>query len=297
MVEHGAFARAAELVYATPSAVSQQIQALEAEIGARLLERDTRNVRLTQSGEVLCRYAREILSLSEAARQEISSLKGDVTGELIVGASTIPGEHLLPGLLASFAAAHPAVKVGMRIGDSMGIITEVRQGRLGIGIVGARTPHKALTFDEFADDNLVAVVAPSHPWAGQADIRLEELARQPFILREQGSGTRLALEEHMTTVGIDPDHLDVRMELASTEAVKQAVMAGAGVSVLSFRAIAVEREAGLIHPLELRDQRIVRQFHVVFNREKNRSPLEERFLQFLDSAREGEDALPAEGKL
>jgi len=285
VVENGSFAKAAKAVYATQPAVSQQIRALEAEIGAQLLERDTRHVTLTHSGEVLYRYAREILTLSEAARQEIHALKGQVSGELIVGASTIPGEHILPGLLASFCAAYPSVKIGLHIGDTLGIITEVRQGRLEIGLVGARTPHQNLTFREFASDRLVAVVSPTHPWAKRTHIDLRELSEEPFVLREEGSGTRLTIEQHLATVGLDVERLNVRMELASTEAVKQAVIAGAGVSILSDRAIVLERERGLIHALEFHDREIRRPFYVVFNHEKPHSPLGQRFLQFLERVR------------
>jgi DNA-binding transcriptional LysR family regulator len=281
IVELGGFGKAAEAIYVTQPAVSQQVRLLEKELGVALFHRRGREVALTEAGQVFYGYARQIVQLMEDARQAMEEHKGTVAGELIVGASTIPGEHLLLPLLTRFQAQFPGVKVRTAIADTARITEEVRTGRVEVGLVGARSDEEDLLFQPFGADRLVLVVSAHHPWAEREEVSMEELCRESFLLREPGSGTRTALESCLRESGLSLSDLNVVMELGSTEAIKNAVLAGTGVSILSEQAVLPELRAGLLWAVSCAGQEMTRQFYLVTHRNRSQSALCRRFVRFL----------------
>jgi DNA-binding transcriptional LysR family regulator len=233
IVEHGSFSEAAHATGLSQPSVTMQIQALEADLGATLLERRYRKVELTEAGRALLPHARRVLGQLEAARDEIGRLADTVGGHLDLAVSTTPGQYVLPRLLGSFLKEYPEVSLSLRVHDTAEVVALVESGEAHFGMTGARIPGAKVEFEEMGVDLLVMVCAPDSPLAGRDDLTLAEIAEQPFIAREQGSGTRIVLEEALTAGGIDPADLRVIMELGTGEAIVNAVEGGMGVGVVS----------------------------------------------------------------
>ena len=283
VAELGSFSRAAEALFLTQPTVSEHVRALEDELGVQLLDRLGRGATPTRAGSLLLGYAQRLLALSREAAQAIGQLQGGVSGELLVGGSTIPGEYVLPALIGAFRGKYPDAAISLRIGSSREVQTWVEDGRVELGVVGAVPTARALEARRLMADELVVVVAPDHPWATRSAVTVEDLKREPMIVRERGSGSRETFERALEDVGVAPGGFRLAGEFASTQAVKQAVRAGVGVAVISRRAVEDECRAGLLASLRLRDVRIERAFHVVVHRDRSRSPLAQSFLAFVES--------------
>jgi DNA-binding transcriptional LysR family regulator len=283
VAELGSFSRAAETLFLTQPTVSEHVRALETELGVQLLDRLGRGARPTRAGTLLLGYAQRMLALSREAAQAIAQFQGRMSGELLVGGSTIPGEYVLPALIGAFRGKYPDVSVSLRIASSGEVQTWVEEGRVELGVIGAAPAVRALEGRQLMADELVVVVPPQHPWAGTAGITLEDLKREPLIVRERGSGSRETFEQALAGVGLGLAAFRVVAEIDSTQAIKQAVRAGLGVSIISHRAVEDECRARLLVCVKLRDLRISRAFHLVTHRERSRSPLAQAFLAFIES--------------
>lgn len=283
VAEQRGFSLAAAALGLTQPTVSFQIAALEEELGTRLFERGGRTTVLTKSGEVLYKYAREILALSGEAAQAIHSLKGLLWGEVTLGASTIPGEYILPSALQAFRAAHPGIALAVEIGDTAGIVRRVLNNEVDLGVVGAGEKNEKLVFTRFVRDRLV-VIAPPEGWFSGDHLSLEELRKVPFVMRENGSGTRTVMERKLREKGIE--NLNVVMTLGSTEAVKRAVESGAGVSIVSERAIRNEVQLGRLRRMEIEGVDLRRDFFIVHRKQKVLSPAAGALLEFLKGVSE-----------
>lgn len=281
VVETRSFSRAAETLRLTQSTVSEHIRLLEDEVGTRLFDRLSRESLPTRAGELLHDYARRILALRADARQALDQFLGRVSGALTVGGSTIPGEYVLPHLIGRFREKFPQVTIALQIGDSRGITEAVLEGRVELGVVGARPEHRHLETRELMPDELVVVVPPGHAWFGRREAALDDLRPEPLILREPGSGSRAALEHALDQAGPGLTGLRVIAEMGSTSAVKQAVKAGVGLSIISRRAVEEECRHGLLWCVKLRDLSVTRHFYVVTHGGRSRSPLCQAFLDFL----------------
>ena len=203
-------------------------------------------------------------------------------GELVVGGSTIPGEYLLPSVIGRFREKFPEVSTTLVIGASQAVVDWVADGRVELGVVGARLPQRGLEFHELSPDEEVVVIPAGHPWQGRAQVTLEELAREPLLIRERGSGTRAAFESALERAGVDLGTLRVAGEMGSNQAIKQAVKAGMGVTVLSRIAVEEESRQGLLAYLRVQDLAVTRGFYVVTHRERSRSPVAEAFRLVLE---------------
>jgi DNA-binding transcriptional LysR family regulator len=259
------------------------VRARETELGVQLLDRLGRGARPTRAGTLLLGYAQRILALSREAAQAIAQFQGRMSGELVVGGSTIPGEYVLPALIGAFRGKYPDVSVMLRIASSGEVQTWVEEGRVELGVIGASPTVRALEGRQLMADELVVVVPPEHAWAPSASITLEDLKREPLIVRERGSGSRETFERALSGVGLGLAAFRVVAEIDSTQAIKQAVRAGLGVSIISHRAVEDECRARLLVCVKLRDLTISRAFHLVTHRERSRSPLAQAFLAFIES--------------
>jgi len=281
VVQRRGFSTAAEALNLTQPTVSFQIASLEEELGIRLLDRSGRNTIPTRSGEVLHRYAIQILELTAEAKQAIHQLKGLLWGEISIGASTIPGEYILPGLLPGFRENHPGIALEMIIGDTREIMSKVLQNEVEIGVVGASEKSEKLTFIKFISDKMVLIVPSDSSWFAGNVASLDELRKAPFVLRERGSGTRAIMEQKLKEAGFASEGLNISMILGSTEAVKRAVASGAGVSIVSERAVLNEVELGTIEVVGISDLELTRDFFIVYRKHKVLSPAVEALVQFL----------------
>jgi len=281
IVERKSFSRAGEAVFLSQPAVSLQISSLEKELGTRVLDRQGREVTTTRTGETLYHYARRILRLVDEAEQAIEQLKGLVKGELTLGASTIPGEYILPSLLAEFKEKYSAIDINLVIDDTKGIIEKVAHNEVELGLVGTREKSDKLVFETFTSERLVLISPASTKWFKHDPAKIEELKEVPFILRESGSGTRATVEHRLREAGIREENLTIVMRLGSTTAVKRAVESGAGVSFISEKAIENEIKLGTIKTIPFKDLELDRKFFIVYRRQKSLSPATQALLQFL----------------
>jgi DNA-binding transcriptional LysR family regulator len=278
------FSRAASVLRLTQSTVSEHVRLLEEELGTRLLDRLSRETVPTRAGELLYGYAKQMLALRSEARQALDQFLGQVTGTLLVGASTIPGEYVLPAVIGRFRVRHPRVAITLQISDTRGIVQAVLDGQVDAGVVGANPSNRALEVKPLMPDELVLVVPPDHPWCGRQATTLDELRHEPLIVREPGSGSRQALEEALEAAGRSLGDMHVIAEMGSTSAIKQAIKAGVGLSIMSSRAAEDECRHALLGCVKLQDLSVTRHFYVVTHASRSRSPLCRAFLDFLESA-------------
>ncbi|MFQ5960198.1 MAG: selenium metabolism-associated LysR family transcriptional regulator [Candidatus Methylomirabilales bacterium] len=281
IVELKSFSKAAEAVYLTQPTVSGHIKGLEESVGLKLLDRLGREVVPTKAGELLYGYAKQVLALRNQAIQSLEEYKGSLKGHLIIGGSNIPGEYVLPAVLARFKGRYPDISITLKIADSREIARGVLDGTYELGAVGARFDDGQLVYAKFLEDELVLALPADHAWAAKSAVNLAELSAEPIILREVGSGSRKVLEDALRSAGVNADALAVVAELGSTEAIRQGVRSGAGISVISLRAIQEDLERGTLRTAPLEGIRLTRDFYLVYHKNRSRSPLCEAFLAFL----------------
>lgn len=283
VAEFGSFSKAAESLFLTQPTVSEHIRALEEELGVRLLDRLGRGAVPTKAGQLLLSHARQILQLHREARQALEQFQGRMSGELVVGASTIPGEYVLPFLIGRFKEKYPDISISLLIGDTQRALDWLLEGKVEVAVVGAQIAHRSLQYTELMPDELVLVVSSAHPWHGKKTVTLDAVRAEPLIVRERGSGSRHALERALGEVGLDLGAFRVVGEIGSTEAIKQAVKAGVGISLISKRAVEDECRANLLWCVKVKDLRVSRFFYHATHRGRTRSPLAEAFRAFLQA--------------
>jgi DNA-binding transcriptional LysR family regulator len=283
VAEFGSFSKAAAALFLTQPTVSEHVRTLEEELGVRLLDRLGRGAAVTRAGELLLSYATRMLALQREARQAMDNFQGRMSGELLVGASTIPGEYVIPLMIGRFKEKFPDISITLLIGDSQTVVDWVAEGRAELGVVGARLPHRSVEYRELMPDDMVVVVPAAHAWHGKRQVTLEDLRGEPLLIRERGSGTRAALERALVEAGLDLGAFRIVGEMGSTQAIKQAVKAGVGVSVISKRAVEEECRAGLLWCVRVKDLKVTRSFHVATHKDRSRSPLAEAFRAFLEA--------------
>jgi DNA-binding transcriptional LysR family regulator len=283
VAELGSFSRAADALFLTQPTVSEHIRALEDELGVRLLDRLGRGASLTRAGQLLLAHAHRMLALSREARQAMDAFLGRMTGELLVGASTIPGEYMLPAVIGRFKQKYPDISITLLIGDSQGAVEWVAGGRVELAVVGARLPYRGVEYRELMADEVVVVFPAGHPWQRRSHVTLGDLRTEPLLIRERGSGTRAALERALADSEMDLSSFRIVGEMGSTQAIKQAVKAGVGVSVMSKRAVDEDCRTGSLACLEIRDLQLSRSFYLATHRDRSRSPLAETFRAFVEA--------------
>lgn len=266
--ERGSFTAAAQALGLTQAAVSQRIAALEADLGAAMFRRRGGRVLLTEAGQRPHGYARRILALHREARQEVTGKPVPLAGELTLAASSVPGEHLLPALLSAFGERHPHVRVRATVTDSQAVLAQVEHGRADLGLVGKKGDSPHLEHRCFGCDEMALVVPAAHAWARRKQVSLAELAGQPLILREAGSGSRWCLEQALARAGKTLGELRVALELGSNEAIKEAVRRGLGVAVLSTQVVEKELAAGRLHALKVTGLPLLREMFAVWDKRR-----------------------------
>ncbi len=282
VVRRQSFSEAAKAVHLAQASVSERIAGLEKMVGAPLFDRQGRRVVPTKTGEILYARALRLLEMKQDTCEELESFLGIRRGEILLGASTIPGEYILPGLIQLFRESYPGVSLQMKIGDTEAITARILEGELELGVVGSKSKLKNLACQELWEDELVVIVPVSHRWSGKKSVRLEDLRGEPFILRESGSGTLEILEDHLQkNPGPNLEDFNPVAVLGSSTAVKEGVKAGLGVSIISSRAVKTELESGILKTLKLEGLSIRRRFYLARDRQRTLSPLAKTFARFL----------------
>ena len=274
----GSFSRAAaELLISQPS-VSIQVGDLERQFGTDLFEQVGKHVRLTEAGRVLDDYAARILALIDETRVAMDEVKGLRRGRLLLGATPTPGTYLLPALLGRFKEQYPSIEISLRLADTRRIQEMLLQHQLDLGVIGGSVSFPDLEAAVLLNDELVLVVAPSHPFAALPSVRVADLAGEPFILRERGSGNREAADEALHRAGV---HVTPVFEVEGAEMVKQAVAANLGISILSRCAVELEVAAGRLRIVQIEGLRIERAISLLSRRDPRLPRVAQAFLEMI----------------
>jgi DNA-binding transcriptional LysR family regulator len=277
VAQHANFARAAAELHLTPPAVTMQIKELEREVGLPLFDREARQVRLTLTGEYLLSYARRVLAELKNAQDMVATLRRLEGGDLVVGMVS-SAQHFLPALMGEFRAEHREVVVRLRVGNREQLAGWMRDNALDLAVMGRPPREWATRAEPFATNPLVLVTARDHAFVHMEQVSAQRVSMETLLLREPGSGTRAALEEYLREHHL---HLGVTMELPSNETIKQAVIAGLGISLMSLHSLGLELQQGLLATPEVEGLPILRRWHLVKNHGKTLSPAAEAFRYFV----------------
>ncbi len=284
IVELKSFTRAGEALSLAQPTVSEHIRALETMLGEKLLDRFRGEVLPTPVGRVFYQYAKSMVQTRDEAFQAVDQFRSKLAGQLHLAASSIPGTYILPRIIGSFKVAHPEGRIALQISDTFGTAEAVADGRVDAGLVGARWRHPKLSFEEVIADELMLVVSSEHRWAlGKNTIEPDELAQEPFVLREAGSGTRMVTKQVMEEHGLNIGHLNVIAEMGSTESVKQSVKDGLGASIISARAVSDDLRRGTLVAVKIRGIKFDRSIYLIQRKNRQSSPLCSAFISHVDS--------------
>lgn len=281
VVELKSFSKAADAVRLSQPTVSSHIKDLEAHFDKKLVDRMPRQIVPTKAGLLLYDYARRLLTLKDKTETAMAEFGGLIKGRLLVGGSTIPSGYLLPKWIGQFTRQYPDVYVSLTVASTDEIIQKTISGHIELGIVGARTRDKALRQEAIVSDEMAVVVPASHAWAKREEVTISELLQAPFIARETGSGTLMSIQAMLQKSRHDIADLQVVAEMGSTEAVRQAIIAGVGISILSRIAVRDDVAFGLVKTIPLKDLDLKRNFYLTTHRKRSLSPLGIEFVQFL----------------
>ena len=281
VAETKSFSKTSEIIHLTQPAVSLQIQALEERYETKLFDRSSSTVTLTPAGEVLYKFAKEILALYAAAEKAISKQIGLIKGSLTIGAGSNIGNYILPSVITDFKNNNPKIKIYLLVGNSKRVVELLNSGNIDIGLVEGDISRQKMVVRKLISDELLLIVSPSHPWAKRKDVSISEIVREPLILREAGSCTRQMIEKYLARHGITPHDMKISTVLGSTEAIKDAVENGLGVSIISRWAVRKESKYGTLKTLNIKEEKMVRDFSLVINKNSVSSNSLEEFLAFL----------------
>ena len=273
------FTKAAETLHMTQPAVTFQVRQLEEYFNTRLFDRTHNRISLTDAGKRVYDFAEKIFELYGEMDNAVRELTGEISGVLIIGASTTIAEYMLPALLGDFRRKYPDVGVRLKVSNTDGIVSMVENNVIDLGVVEAPVSNKNLAVENCRMDKLVVILPNDHELAKEATIPLAKILEYPYICREEGSGTREVIVEHLTANNLNPSELNITMELGSPEAIKGAVEAAMGISVVSRATIAKEMKLGTLVAREL-EPRLERPFSFVHQKQKFRMRAMDELLDF-----------------
>jgi DNA-binding transcriptional LysR family regulator len=279
VARHLSFTKAAETLFMTQPAVTFQVKQLEEHLNTRLFDRAQGRISLTPAGQVALEYAERILALSAELDTRMKEMSGQAAGPLLIGASMTIGEYVLPQLIGQFKARFPAVVPTLYVGNSEAVQERVAERTLDLGFIESGSPLASLQSEICCEDELQVVCAPSHPLAREPRALPASLTQHAYIGREAGSGTRAVIDRYLQNAGVAPELLNTVVELGSPEALKGLVATGMGFAIMSRVIAAKELQLGSLVQVPL-DPPLIRNFSVVYPRERFHSRLVAAFLQF-----------------
>lgn len=280
------FSRAAKKIGLTQPTVSVHIRDLEEALGTPVFNRLGREIEPTEAGRFLYEHAEPLVSLKRDLIEKMAAFLERIEGMLTIGASSVPGEHLLPKLVTQFHAEHPGATLRLCISDTADTIDDLRHGDIEIGVVGDKLPDKDLQFEPFSSDSLVLLVPATGPWRGRKKVSLRELCELPLVVREPGSATRTSLERALAARKIKLADLNIVAEIGSMAAIKEAVRTGGGASFVSQVSVASDVRAGTARLARIPElDAIVRTYYTVTSRKRVLTPVASAFLDHLRQAK------------
>ncbi|MFA7386632.1 MAG: LysR substrate-binding domain-containing protein [Thiohalobacteraceae bacterium] len=274
------FTRAAEELHLTQPTVSMQMKKLEETVGLPLVEQIGKRIFLTGAGNALHGTCREIFDSLDRFEMLVADMKGMKKGYLRIGVVTT-AKYFAPRLLGPFCQRYPGVDISLKVTNRERVLERIAENLDDVYIMGQPPENLEIHAEPFLSNPLVALAARDHPLAGKRRVRLKRFVEEPLILREPGSGTRIAFERLLKMHGFTPH---IRMELGSNEAIKQAVAGGLGVAVLSKHTLALEGHASEPVILDVEHLPIARQWHAAYAKDKRLSVIAETFLEYLREA-------------
>lgn len=287
VVDLKSFSRAGRAVHLSQPTVSSHIKDLEEHFSCRLIDRLAKEVLPTQAGRLLYRYAKRMISLRDEAQSAVAAFNGQIKGSLELGGSTIPGAFILPAIIGAFIARFPDVNISLAIADTRRTINAIVSGELELGVVGAVSNHASISQTHLVDDELCLVVPSDHQWSKEKKIPLEKLFKEAFLMREDGSGTLKTILTSFSDAGLTIDNLNVVARIGSTEAIRQGIKNGMGISILSAIAVSDDVAAGKLKTLAIDGLNLKRAFYLTHHRHRSLSPLCQAFIDFINSSSYG----------
>ncbi len=279
VAKHLSFTKAAEALFMTQPAVTAQIKQLEEHFNTRLFDRARGRISLTPAGQLALDYAQRILDASAELDLRLHALGGNISGTLLIGASTTIADYLLPEVLGKYKAKFPGVVPQLLVANSESIQQRVLDRSLDIGFIESGSHVAALAMDVCCEDELRVVCAPSHPLARLDSVSPSVLVDYPYISRESGSGTREVIDSYLRSQGVQPDNVQRVMELGSPEALKRVVATGLGFSIMSRATVVNEVRLGELAQLPLTPP-LIRNMSAVYPKERIHLPLVSSFIEF-----------------
>jgi LysR family transcriptional regulator, transcriptional activator of the cysJI operon len=280
VVDEGSISQAARLSYVSQPAVTRQIHQLENFYGALLFDRSDGKLKVTGAGKMLYPFAKSIVHDFHRSKESMKQAMGEYHTTLHVGASFTIGEYLLPSLLGRYKKQTPDIKVTLTIKNTPGVLEDLSNDVIDMALVEGLVENKEFTVEKFADDELIVICSPEHVWGEQ--IQIEELINERMIWRESGSGTRLIVENSLREYGI-LENMESYMELGSTQAIKSAVEAGLGISILPRLTVARELKLGLLREVDIEGVSIFRNLWLVKKQQRFNKIGVSQFLEFIQN--------------
>lgn len=278
------FSKAAKALNLTQPAISFQIQTLEQYYQTMLFDRVNRHVKLTEAGELLLEYALSMNDLQSQLERKMQQLTGHVKGTLMIGASRTVGEYIMPYIICAFKNEYTDVDITLEIYNTKHVEELVLSNHLDVGLVESQVKHDELMFQSILEDELVIVVPITHPWAEREEVTLDELAGEPFIIREPGSGSRLVFEQALIDAEFDVESLNIIMEIGNITAIKSAIISGLGISVMSKWAARDMVEGKMASIVRIKDLKMPRRFNILLNENHFESEACSHFIHYLAEA-------------
>ena len=282
VIRLGSFSEVAKRLSISQPAVSFQIQALERDLGVRLIDRKQKTISMTEAGKRLLRFADVIEKERERLTYDINQLRDEITGELAIAASTIPGEFLIPPILADFKRLHPVIDTRMVISDSLTVINEIQNNEYEIGFCGVLPEGRDLTSFKIAEDEIVLIAPAEHPFTQRKTISFDELKHESLIFREETSGTQRSLDSLLSKEGFNLRNFSPALVLGSTQSVISAVEAGIGIAFVSDLAIKKSLALGLVKAVAIEEINLKRNFYCIYRKERIVSRLIEEFIAYVE---------------
>ena len=283
IAEHGSFSAGADAVGLTQSTASQHVASLEEDLGVPLFDRLGRGVALTSGGVLFMRHARRILGEVDALLQAMKGFRGLERADLIIGASNIPANYLVPPLLVPLQQAYPGIALTMLSGDTAEVLQMLANAEIEVALVGSRAENREMIFTSLIKDPLVLVVASSHRWARQGRVELDQLVKEPLIMRETGSGSGQALARALRSAGYKHEGIKVAARLGSNEAVLQAIASGYGAAFVSELSVQHWKHADKLRRVAIDGLVVERKIWMVKMKDRMLSPAAEAFAGLLQA--------------
>jgi DNA-binding transcriptional LysR family regulator len=282
VVELKGFSKAGNVIHLSQPTISSHIKDLENHFACQLIDRLGKKAVPTKAGELLYQYARKLIALRDEAEAAMAEFHGKIKGRLVIGGSTIPGGYILPKCIGAFTTIYPEVTISLIIGDTDQIIQDVLSGSQEFGIVGAKTSNKYIYQQKLIADEMRLIVTAGHKWAKKKHISPDLMFKEPFIVRERGSGTLKSIKLSLKEKGYASENLNIVAEMGSTEAVIQGIKSNVGISILSTIAVAEELKAGTLKALTIKELNLKRNFYLITHKLRSPSPICKAFIDFLE---------------